>query len=89
MWFKLLSRQKCASAFIKQGGLIMGERIKSRREELGLSQREFADRCGVSSAMICWIERGTKSPSLQLGYIIAEVLEVTVSWLLGIDESAV
>lgn len=67
----------------------MGERIKSRREELGLSQRDLAERAGVSSPMICWIERGTKSPSLQLGYILAEILGVTVSWLLGIDESAV
>ena len=67
----------------------MGERMKMRREELGLSQRDLAERVGVSSPMICWIERGTKQPSLQLGYIIAEVLQVTVSWLLGIDESAV
>lgn len=67
----------------------MGERVKMRREALGLSQRDLAERVGVSSPMICWIERGTKQPSLQLGYIIAEVLQVTVSWLLGIDESAV
>lgn len=67
----------------------MGERVKMRREALGLSQRDLAERVGVSSPMICWIERGTKQPSLQLGYIIAEVLQVTVSWLLGIDESTV
>ncbi len=67
----------------------MGERIRMRREELGLSQREFANLCGVSSAMICWIERGTKSPSVQLGCIIAQILGVTVSWLVGIDESAI
>lgn len=67
----------------------VGVRVKERREALGLSQRQLADRCGVSSPMICWIERGTKQPSLQLGYILAEVLETTVSWLLGINEETI
>ena len=67
----------------------LGERIKERREALGLSQRQLAERVEVSSPMICWLERGTKSPSLQLGYKLAEVLEVSVAWLLGVSESAV
>ena len=63
----------------------LGERIKSRREALGLSQKDLADQVGVSAAMICWLERGTKSPSLQLGFQLAEVLGTNVEWLLGVE----
>lgn len=63
----------------------LGERIKSRREALGLSQKGLADQVGVSAAMICWLERGTKSPSLQLGFQLAEVLGTNVEWLLGVE----
>lgn len=64
----------------------LGERIKARREALGLSQRELAERIEVTAAMVCQMERGTKSPSLQLGYKLAEVLEVSISWLLGVEK---
>lgn len=65
----------------------LGDNIKKCREELGMMQCELAEKVGVSAPMISWIERGTKSPSLQLGYQIAEALGVSVKFLLGVDES--
>lgn len=64
----------------------LGERIKARREALGLSQRELAERIEATAAMVCQMERGTKSPSLQLGYKLAKELEVSMDWLLGIEK---
>ena len=67
----------------------LGERMKDRRIELGMSQRDLAERCEVSQGMINQMERGTKSPSLQLGFIISKVLNVSVNWLLGVDDSQI
>lgn len=67
----------------------LGERMKDRRIELGMSQRDLAERAQVSQGMVNQMERGTKSPSLQLGFIIAKVLGVSVNWLLGVDDSQI
>lgn len=63
--------------------LSLGENIKTRRKEKGLSQEELAERVLVSTPMICQIERGTRNPSLQLGKAIADVLGCTVDELLS------
>ena len=61
----------------------LGENIKTRRKEKGLSQEELAERVLVSTPMICQIERGTRNPSLPLGKAIADVLGCTVDELLS------
>ena len=45
----------------------IGENIKSRRKALNMQQGDLAKAVGVSQAMICQIERGTKVPSMPLG----------------------
>ena len=62
----------------------LGERIRERRIALGFSQHGLADMVEVSAAMICQLVRGTKAPSLQLGYKLAAVLKVSIEWLLGV-----
>lgn len=61
----------------------VGENIKRYREAKEISQVELARQAGVSGAMICQIERGTKNPSLQLGAEIARVLGCEVADLLA------
>lgn len=39
----------------------LGEVIKQYREERGLSQAEFAKKCGLSDALIVFAERGQRS----------------------------
>lgn len=56
----------------------VGEKIKARREALGMPQVELAERAHVSQAMICQIERGTKLPSLPLSAEIAAALNCDV-----------
>jgi transcriptional regulator with XRE-family HTH domain len=41
-----------------------GFAVKSRREELGLTQEEFADRAGVHRTYLSDIERGSRNVSL-------------------------
>jgi transcriptional regulator with XRE-family HTH domain len=66
----------------KAGGLqaTIGERIRERRLQLGLSQRELACE-GVSYAYISRIEKGTREPSVKALRKLAPKLGVSVHWL--------
>ncbi len=57
----------------------VGENIKKMREEKNMMQAELAEKTGVTQAMICQIERGTKNPSLQVACQIAKVLGCEVN----------
>ena len=52
----------------------MSADIRARREAAGLSQAYAAAQAGISQAMLCQIERETKSPSLQVSREISAVL---------------
>lgn len=57
----------------------IGENIRNKRKEMGISQNELATAVGISIPMVCQIERGTKSVTLQLGAEIARVLKCDVN----------
>jgi phage repressor protein C with HTH and peptisase S24 domain len=59
-----------------------GERIAERRNELGLSQTQLAQRAGVSQATIAKLESGISSGSSQI-HRIARVLQTTAEYLTG------
>ncbi len=56
----------------------VGENIKRLRTEKGLTQTELAEKSGITGAMLCQIERGTKNPSLQVAREIAVILSCRV-----------
>lgn len=60
----------------------VGENIRRVREKKGMSQACVAQQVGISQAMLCQIERGTKNPSLQVGKAIADVIGCKVDTLL-------
>lgn len=61
----------------------LGRMIRDRRMELGITQYELADTVGITQAMLCQVERGTKQPSLIVGLAIADALRCTVYDLIG------
>jgi transcriptional regulator with XRE-family HTH domain len=65
----------------------VGPRVRALRDAMGLSLRELAVRCGVSSAMLSQVERGETSPTLAVASRIAAGLELRLSQLLRLDES--
>lgn len=67
----------------------VGENIRRIREEKGIPQVRVAEQAGVSSAMICQIERGTKNPTLQVSAGIAAALGCRIEDLLSIGQSSV
>ncbi len=61
----------------------LGEKIEKFRKNKGLTQEELADRVGVSQAMINFIEKGKKKPSLDTAIAIADEFNTTVDSLLS------
>ena len=50
--------------------------IKERRERLGISQKELAERAKISQSFLCDIEQGRCKPSIDTAIKIAQVLDV-------------
>ena len=51
-----------------------GDTVKRHREALGLTQRSLAERLGVESSHVAFIESGRRKPSLKLLARFADVL---------------
>ena len=56
----------------------LGKRVAERRAELGISQDELANLVGVTQGAISFIERGIKSPSLELLLRLQETLDIVL-----------
>jgi transcriptional regulator with XRE-family HTH domain len=55
---------------------LLGERIRERRKELGLSLEELAERTNLTASFLSLVERNINNPSLDSLYRIAESLGV-------------
>ena len=64
----------------------MGETIKRRRKELGMTQTEFAEKLDISSKTVSRWESGVQLPDVILVPEIASVLGISVNELYGITE---
>ncbi|MDE7463061.1 MAG: helix-turn-helix transcriptional regulator [Muribaculaceae bacterium] len=58
---------------------IFGRRVSEIRKSQGLSQEEFADRCGIHRTYVGAIERGEKSPTLNTIQKIADGLNISIT----------
>lgn len=64
---------------VSDNELNVGQRIRERREQLGLSLREVAARSGLSLNAISRIERGDHSPTVASLHLIAGALGVSIT----------
>ena len=55
-----------------------GECVRARRQEMGLSQVEFGERCGFYQTYLSRIENGRANPSLNAMEVIANALGISV-----------
>jgi transcriptional regulator with XRE-family HTH domain len=62
---------------------IIGERIRKKRLERGLSQKALAEAVGVSPPAINRFEKGIKVPSIDTLAKLAKTLGVSADFLLG------
>lgn len=58
--------------------LPLGDRIRARRKELGLSQGDLAERAGMTASFVSQVERDVTSPSIDSLYKISHALDVPI-----------
>ena len=68
--------------------LLFGQRLKQLRQELGLSQRDFAGKIGVTASALSSYEKGQKNPSVNVVIEIALNFNVSLDWLCGLKKDA-
>ncbi|MBQ9908091.1 MAG: helix-turn-helix transcriptional regulator [Oscillospiraceae bacterium] len=64
---------------------LVGQKIKEKRNKLGMTQEQLAERCEISVSYIAHIERGTKSLSLETAVKISNTLGISLDYLI-LDE---
>lgn len=62
---------------------MIGVKIKEKREALGLTQKELAERLGVGQSLIGQIETGLKVPSVMVVKLAAEFFGCTTDELIS------
>lgn len=66
--------------------LIIGERIRSLRENQGYKREDFADMAGISNTFLVDIENGSKGMSMYTLARIADCLHVSADYILKGEE---
>lgn len=68
--------------------MTLGQKVKTRRRELGYTQTELADRMQVTQSYISQLEYDGFNPSMQMIISIAVALETSIDYLLLDDRKA-
>ena len=61
--------------------VIIGQRIKSLREELGLSREQFSNEVGITLSAVSMYENGQRIPRDEIKVKIARVLKTSIEAL--------
>nr|MBO2479985.1 hypothetical protein [Bacillota bacterium] len=86
----LLTVSKIGGALMSEQRRLIGNRIKSRRKQLGISLGELEKRTGITNSALSKIERGLVAVSAENLYAISQALDVSIEWLLtGVDRGFV
>jgi len=81
-WHNLVAKKKGSARKASAVDVTIGERIRARRLELGLSQTALADELGITFQQVQKYERGVNRVSAATLLDICTVLEVEIAALL-------
>lgn len=73
----------------KEMNMIIGERIKKKRIEMGYTQHELGQLLGVSKVSVCGYETGTRTPTMGMFLKLSKILNLPIDYIVGNDYSAV
>lgn len=68
--------------------IALGQRIRSRRRALHLTQEALAERVGISASFLGHIERGSRVLSVETLVSLCTTLSATPNELLGMEHTA-
>lgn len=71
----------------EQEKAIFARRLRELRARLGLTQKDFAKKAGITAATLSAYESGQKSPSIQIAMQIAVAHSCSLDWLCGLSSS--
>lgn len=60
----------------------IGNRIRDRRKELGLTQTDIHEKCGIASGALSQMESGSRTPSALTLYKLSTALNCSTDWLI-------
>lgn len=66
--------------------LILAKRLKELRNNLNLTQVEFANKVGCTSTTLSAYENNLKKPSLDIIMDIAQNFNISIDWLCGLTD---
>jgi transcriptional regulator with XRE-family HTH domain len=66
--------------------VLFGDRLKSLRNNRGLSQMDFSKQIGISKSAVNMYERGEREPSFEILETIADYFNVDLDYLIGKSE---
>lgn len=61
---------------------VLGNRIQRRRKQLNLTQEELAEKAGISTVYLGYLEQGRNVPSLEVLEKISKALKINIKDLL-------
>lgn len=65
--------------------VLLGKRVRIRRNILDITQASLAEMIGVSTSFVGHIERGTRKLSVETLYLLCKALDTSADFLLGIE----
>lgn len=63
--------------------MLIGKRIKDLRLAKGLNQQQLGDLLGVTKVSICGYETGSRTPSIEIFCLLADIFGTSTDYLLG------
>lgn len=73
----------------KEDGKVIGELIRKKRMEKGISLTELSQMAGISKSYLSYLERGMKTnPSIQITKRVFKTLDLPITILNNVEESA-
>lgn len=66
----------------------LSDRLKGLRDKYGLSQKQVAERLGVSPSIVSGYETGERTPSTEVLLALSRLYHVSTDYLLGRNLSA-
>ena len=65
---------------------IFGKRLRSLRENLGMTQMQFSEHIGIRQQTLSGYENGRMKPPLDVAVEISEKCDVSLDWLCGLSD---
>lgn len=69
--------------------ILLGKRLFELRKKNQMTQQQLGDAINVTKVSVCCYERGTRTPSLETLIDLATVFNVSLDYLIGMDEYVV